>query len=189
MPNLFRLLRVLLCVVAILLATRMFAETRALPTLSVRDAVGAWEAVAPDGVFSVYLMTISAEGNAELIELSVGKDKSPLSYFIGHASSYEFSGGKFKARFEAFPEHVRYLDWIEVQGEGIGEGDVGTIAGKITKHRTGTTLDEWSVPAVFNKGDWLERLHTAAQTARAILRDPDFDQFHHAIPKKSASER
>jgi hypothetical protein len=182
-------MRTSLWFLTILLATPMFAETRAFPTLSARDVVGVWEAIAPDSAFSVYLMTISAKGDAQLIQLSVSEDKSPNSYFIGRAASYEFSDGKFKARFVALPQHVRYLDWIEVEGTGVGEADVGTIASKITKHRTGTDLEEWSAAAVFNKGEWLDRLHTAAQTARAILRDPDFDEFHHAIPKKSASGR
>src|SRR2546430_2024867 len=166
---LVRRMRVLAGIIVALVAIPVFADTRALPTLSNRDAIGVWEAIALDSTFGVYVMTISAQGDAQLVQLSVGPDKSPLTYFIGRASSYEFRDGTFKARFMMAPEHVHYLDWIEVEGSGVGEGEVATMAGKITKHRTGTDLNEWTGDIVFNKGQWLKRLHIGSKIGREVL--------------------
>lgn len=173
-------MRAFLVVISLLWPLAMFAETRGLEHLTREGFVGTWEAMIQDDSMAVgvYQIVVPAKGDATLIQLSAGG----RSMFFGRASAWELSDGKIKIRFTMDPDHVHYYDWIEIQGSAVGEGEMGAMVGKLTKHRTDTVLDGWSEPVVFKKGRWVQHLEIASKEAEKTLRDPKIEGGH-AVPR------
>lgn len=178
-PKLVRPMRVLVALL-LLVPLTLFANTYAMPNLTKERLEGLWQAPVEDNSMAtgVYLMLVSAKGEAKLIQLFSNGN----SMFFGRATSCDLADGQIKIRFTMDPEHVQYYDWIEIQGSAAGEGDAGAIVGKLIKHRTNTVLDEWSEPVTFKKGRWLQNFATASKEAEKILRDGHIENGH-AVPK------
>jgi hypothetical protein len=149
----------------------LLAETRSLASLTKEDLIGTWEAIVQDDSMAegIYRMEFHKDGSAELIQV-FGTEDGGREQFLGKLTSCQLKDGNMSARFVLMPGHMNYYDWLEVQGTAVGEGDVGAIAGKIHKHRTGTVLDDWSEPVVFKKGSWLPYLLNASKKAGDLIR-------------------
>ena len=163
------------------------AETRAVPPATREGLAGVWAALVRDGSMAteVYQMIIPKEGDACLIQLVALANDRSYSRFFGRAAAIELVNGNIKIRFVMAPEHIKYCDWVEIQGYAVAEGESGAITGKIIGHRADGPVHEWSQPVQFKKGPWIHDLERISNEAEKILRDPTFEGGH-AVPREKA---
>jgi hypothetical protein len=120
----------------------------------------------------IFVMVVSPQGDAKLIEMYSLIGGGVSSHFFGNAPSLQLQDGKLKIHFAVHPDQQQLCDWVEIDGSASVDGDLGAISGKMTMHFVDDLADPATGPVRFRKGHWFSELAAVASAAERTIHSP-----------------